>query len=154
VIKIPNFEISEANYSHKKCPKWPSKPHFLKFSLQNWVRLPLVLAFVKITKTAFFGENWCRLISPRTAAGVIFLCFLCIRFRAFKMRRLALRDKECPWRGFAKKKGLKMHPRAQKIFYTTLRFFFRWRFLILSRKPAQITQFRWDLNLVEMRQVR
>jgi len=78
---------------------------------------------LKSTKTALFGENVFRLNSPRTTAGVIFLCFCVSDSEPLKCDVLrcvtrSARD------GVLPKKGLKRHPRAQKIFYTTLRFFF------------------------------
>merc|ERR1719481_1755169 len=79
------------------------------------------------TSGASFLQNyknrlfWPKLISPDLAthrSRFHFLVFLCIRSRAFKMRRLALRDEECPWRGSAKRRPSNAPEGAKNLLYS------------------------------------
>jgi len=124
---------------------------FHKLSLQNWVRLPLALALLKSTKTALFGENVFRLNSPRTTAGVIFLCFCVSDSEPLKCDILGCVARSARDGILTKKRLYKIAPGVQRIlYYVTFFFFIELRFLVMSRKLDQITQVRWDWNFGEM----
>merc|ERR1712179_800493 len=102
------------------------------------------------TSGASFRQNyknrlfWRKLMPPDLAthrSRCHFLVFFCVSdsepLKCDVLRCVARSARD----GVLPKKGLKMRPKAQKS--SILRYiFFRCRFLILSRKPAQITQFR------------
>merc|ERR1712111_302154 len=72
-----------------------------------------MLALLKTTKTAFFGQKKSRRILPPTRPSFI-LYVLCIRFRAFEMQHYVLGGKECPVASFGQKKAPKNRS-AQKM---------------------------------------
>jgi len=80
----------------------------------NWVRLPLMLALLKTTKTAFFGQKNPAVSCHPPHQVSFFMCVLCIRFRAFEMQHYVLGGKECPVASFGQKKAPKNRS-AQKM---------------------------------------